>query len=392
MDAKIQKSWDEFFANVDKQRDARAKLIRELPTDRRVKELLLALDALSDSHESASRYSLYRYPDGTVELSVPLAEIAARMMRSKGSAKSYIDLAVLTPYLKCSGSSHCSHTYLVCWMAIVDGHPGNETHAGGCRKASVGISGGGRRGSISNSGGGQNSPVEGVKTHSSGGQRLTPEGVKTDSGGGQKGGQNALLIPGIKYPVFNRESNSQIPGLKPGIGGGQKTGKLPIARLIPSWPPQIIGRDVNDEPIWRNGSVAWWRWWRGEIEKRSLRDPDDIEELFALGEASGLYVASAMNRLHVYSQALIDTRYAHRPGAIFRENVAFRRWYATCDIEDAAQAMIDQYDAEGVEPLPRPVRIDDTSEDDLLTVDAGENRDDQMAALQQWASTRQEAR
>lgn len=320
-----QKNWMEFFERSERQREARQRLIRELPTDQRVKDLLLALSDLAETDSSALPLS-----NGDVELSVPIGVIAWRLKRSENTAKKYIDLAELTPYLKVSGSTHRSHTYVVCWLAILDRiEPGHDTHAGGCQHVENETAGGRRRGSVSRGSGGQLDPAE---------------GVKWGSGGGQPGGQTdphlTPSIPGIKDRVFYG-IGSKKPGSKPGVGG--PPGGQPGSTAHP------------------NGCSGWWRWWKEQIAGRDLRNARDVQELYEAAVAADLFPDSSLNRLHVFAQAVIDSRHAKRPGAIFRENVAYRRWYATCEAEDEAQRMIAALDAGRVDP-PRQIELQTTTE------------------------------
>lgn len=340
-----QKNWLEFFERSERQREARQRLIRELPTDQRVKDLLVALSDLAETDPSALTLS-----NGDVELSVPIGVIAWRLKRCENTAKRYIDLAELTPYLKVSGSTHRSHTYVVCWLAILDRiEPGHDTHAGGCQHVENETAGGRRRGSVSRGSGGQLDPAE---------------GVKWGSGGGQPGGQTdphlTPSIPGIKDRVFYG-IGSKKPGSKPGVGG-PPGGQLTIRGDIPVGPPQIVGRKPNNDPIWNAGTGDWWKWWRGQLERRDLANPQHVQELYELGVASGLYPESEAHRLRIFAQAVVDVRKAkHVPKAFFRENVAFRRWYATDEIEDEAQRIMDAFDAGDVvkarAELPQPYEV-----------------------------------
>ncbi len=99
------------------------------------------------------------------------------------------------------------------------------------------------------------------------------------------------------------------------------------------------------------------------------------------------------------AQAVVDVRKAKRPGALFRENVAWRRWYATDDVDDEVQRLLKAVDADGDElpsaprPAPAPVA---TADDDSgaepfrhdLCEGVDESRLNQMAKLQQWAAQR----
>lgn len=360
----VQRDWMAFFERTEAQRAARQKLIRELDTDQRVKEVLLALNALSETDET-TRWRA----DGSVQLSIPIAVIAWQLGRVENTAKSYIKLAGSTPYLEVSESTHRSHTYLVCWLAIVDRAPGNEMHAGGCRNARNSRGDVQDRGSTSVVPGGQLIPSEGVNP---GVKRGSNAPQLTGSNGGRNGGQLIPSKPGLKDRVF-QGSDSKKPGLKTSPGG----------QLTPSagLPVGLPGSESHPA-----GSLEFWRWWRRMIDRRDLRFAANVEELYGLAVACGLIAECADNRLRIYAQAIVDVRRAKSPGALFRENVAWRRWYANCEIEDEARRMMDAVDLE-----PHSVGRVAPSHEELessLAGDEADVRESAMARLAAWGAAK----
>jgi hypothetical protein len=327
-----QRDWNDFFDRTDKQRQARRGLIERLSdhgVDRRVVELLLALDELGEVDGNASNLH-----NGTLRLSVPISVIAWKLgKRSETTVKSYIDLASATPYLAVSPSKHRSHTYLVRWLAIVDSEPGDEMPVGGCQTV-AGIAHG-----TSHSRGPIRGPTGSVR-----GSMRGPTGP-------QSGGQLApslapSLVPGIQNPGIQR-SASKDPGL-PGGGGGQ----------LRNWPPDV------------------WRIWRLAIGQRKLTNPDHVEELYHIAVNLGFFIHSEDNRFHVFAQAVHDAS-AKKPGAFFRENVAFARWYANCDEQDAAVRLMARVGRH--EELPAHDEIQEQPLD----------RQNQIDKLDAWTKARQ---
>lgn len=299
-----QMDWQDFFDRAERQQAARARLIDELRVDERVKLLLHALDQLTDDDPNAKNLH-----NGTVKLSVPIDVIAWKIRVTGKTVKSYIDLAGATPYLAVSWSTHRSHTYLIRWPAIVDNGPGDETHAGGCHSENIAHGHGQVRGEMRSVRGGKGEESRGEIS-----PQLPPEIPPSKTS--------------LKKPVFH-ESDSKDPVFKTGMPGG----KFPPSR-----------------------SFAWWRLWREMIAQRDLSQPEDVDELYAFAVASGLMPDTQANRFRVFCQAVVDRRRSQRPGAIFRENVAWLRWYATCEDEDVAQQMIAIANEENEGTLPVVVR------------------------------------
>lgn len=353
MDAQM--NWGEFFERSQRQWEARTRLIENLDTDPRVRSLLLALAELSDTAPSAQRR-----PDGTVEFAVPVGTIAWRLGKTEATAKTYIDLAGSTPYLNVRPSDHRPHTYLLRWQAIVDSLPRADSSVRSCEieVVRVPVRGSAReridplRGDQT---GGQLAPQQGANEGVNQGANLPPQG-------GDSRGQN----PGLQNPGFQGIVHKN-PGLKPGALRG-------LTAAIPQSPPGSATHPL--------GTKTWWAWWWQQIQQRKLSDPNDVDELYGIAVASGLFEESEQNRFRVFAQAAHDLATASKRGALFRENVAKRRWFATCDEEDHARRLMAQLDAlprtEPDRPFDSGAVADDTPLDRRSAVDK----------LKAWAASR----
>ncbi len=85
-----QLDWNAFFEQSDRQREARRKLIDDLPDNLasdRVKRLLHALDELMQIDPGAERR-----PDGSVWISAPMSTVLWKLgVKSRNTARTYID-------------------------------------------------------------------------------------------------------------------------------------------------------------------------------------------------------------------------------------------------------------------------------------------------------------
>lgn len=297
-----QRDWQDFFDQTERQKAARSDLIDKLDTDDRVKALLHALDELSDQDRTTKRLH-----NGTVSLSIKIEVIAWKLGRSDRTAQHYIDHAGATPYLAVSPSTHRTHTFLVRWPAIVDGgEPRGEMNLSGCKPATSAPGSGQVRGSV----------------------RRPARGEIRGEARGEIRGENA--------PKLRPEIHPSKPVLKKPVLQGSES-KRPVLRPV----GQVADR--GEERIFPDG---FWPWWRAMIASRNLSDPADIDELYALAVGVGCFPHSERNRFNVFAQAAIDRTKAATRGAVFRENVAFARWWSTLAADDEAERMIKQADAD----------------------------------------------
>jgi hypothetical protein len=338
-----QLSWEEFFANEERQRAARHKLLDALPADRRVIELLKLLDELAHEHgyDECTTY----VPDGTVLVKVPLKVLRQRLrLRSKNSIRVRIELAASTPWLSAKTRGNEPYTFTIFWPTILDPsaelpaevHADQKSRGRDCPNVAS-------RGTRTSRGGGET----GGQLSDRRGSDLTPsdtrEGVSfgrrrgsTDRG---QGGQVLTGVSGSKSPpafytppsgcsgFLNKRAskNLESPGAVTGVSGD------PLGR--PQWQPWF------------------WPRWKRLLAERDLAKPADVEELYAVAVAGGCFVPSQVNRERVFAQAAKQLR-LHRerrakgktPTAVFRENVAHARWFHGCEDVDAGCRMIAELD------------------------------------------------
>ncbi|MBX3448224.1 MAG: hypothetical protein KF777_01620 [Planctomycetaceae bacterium] len=323
-----QLDWQEIWGNDDRQRAARHTLIEGLPdvlASDRVKKLLHALDELTQIDPQAERLA-----DGSVRVSAPMQTVMWKLgVRSRNTARDYIDEALSTGFLEVTGSSHRSHTYSIRWLAILDRNGNQQTEPIPAGVMPQKPNGPGRCGRV---------PVRG-STPGPQGVKLTPSRGSVDpvEGGQFDRVKGVNLTPSSKTslrPVFY-ELNSKRPVLRPVSDRGQ----------IPRW-----------------GSPRFFAWWRHAIAERNLDNPSDVEELFCFAAAAGCFEATDDNRFQVFVQAAVDRRVAARRGAIFRENVAAARWYGSCADEDEAARMIARLEFAAAEDPPVEAVPDDVDQ------------------------------
>lgn len=292
-----QLDWHAFFEQTDRQREARRKLIDDLPDNlasERVKRLLHAFDELMQVDPRAERRS-----DGSVWISAPIATVLWKLgLKSRNTARAYIDEAVATGFLALIDSDHCPHTYSVCWLRILDkdgGQGGEKIPAEAAGQSLETTPGDVRRGSIRRG--------EGVRT--------------TQRRGSIDRGQGGQIDPG------------QCPSLKPvsetGFQGLKSKNRF-----------QTGLREGGQIP--QRTSHGFFRWWEREVDVRNLANPEHVDELFELAVAAGCFEATRETRLQTFALAVSARRQGNNPKALFRSNVVRGRWFFSCqDMDEAAR-------------------------------------------------------
>lgn len=162
------------------------------------------------------------------------------------------------------------------------------------------------------------------------------------------------------------------PPLKTGLqrpGFYDSVSKNPVLRPVLLTPSNAWDGGLNTTEPGR----GYWPRWKAAIASRNLSDPADVEELYGLAVAAGRFVASEQNRLLVFTQAALDQRSSRSPGAIFRENVTWARWWGSSYDQDIAREMIAQLDGD----------------DELRTeVEPVDDRGAAIAKAEAWAAAR----
>ncbi len=339
-----QMDWWDSFDLSERQRDARQKLISELPATACVIRLLQALDRLASSELATKRI----LNDGTETITVSIQRLTFTLgVKSETTTKTYIKRATATPYLAVSEETHRPHTYLVRWLAIVDRQPVVQTSSGEMpirdEPSAHGQVRAAARGSIGPQPGNKLAP------------KLTPSrGSNWPPGGDQIGPQLAPKSGGQIFPKT---------GLKPGIEECNLS-QYPV--LIPGLlrgsidPPQTDNSRAGKCPC-LCGCGRWFRQgffrrWKDAIAARNLADPFDVEELYGIAVAEGVLEHTQKNRENVFVTAVRDWRRAKRRGAIFRENIAHTRWFGDNEEGDLAHRMMAIVDGEEADHSPAIVR------------------------------------
>lgn len=137
--------YQNLFERIERDKAARVEFIRKIKVDRRVIELLLALDNLSDVLPTA-----VTLPDGSRSLEASIPMIGALLgVKSKNTVRKHIDLAAESGFVQVIASNNTAHRFLILWQAIAaSNRPVELTHQRGSTRKAEGVNQGVRRGSV----------------------------------------------------------------------------------------------------------------------------------------------------------------------------------------------------------------------------------------------------
>ncbi len=282
-----QRNWTDIFERTDRQNRKRHELIDQVSTDARVKSLLHALTG----HARA------RWFDGDEVVAIPVDQIAWKLEKSENTAKSYIDLALQTPFLEILPSRNQSHTYTIHWQAIL----------------------------------GQESTRDADSTAREARQEQDADSTaETVSRGSTRGSTAPQIAPQLdpllktsEKPVLKEDFSKELVS-KPVSAGGQ----LPPGRHNELPQPQDF-----------------WGYWMKAIASRDLGNPEHVEQLYRIAVQLGAVVDSEQNRFRVFCQAALNVRMrrsgdATTEAGLFKSNVASNRWFCTQADEETAREML----------------------------------------------------